>query len=93
MIVLSEWGYWGEELVCPLGEFDGAGYRVDFCTPTGKRPNAIPVSIADPDYFDPPLQRPVTTSAMAARVREIDDPSTAQWPAAGKSNQSIRLVS
>jgi putative intracellular protease/amidase len=77
LIILSEWGYWGEELVGPLGEFDRVGYQVDFCTPTGKRPNAIPVSM-DPDFFDPPLQRSVTTPEMAARVREIDDPSTAQ---------------
>ncbi len=77
LTVLSEWGYWGEELVGPLGEFDRAGYQTDFCTPTGRRPNAIPVS-ADPDYFDPPLQRPVTTEEMAARTREIDDPATEQ---------------
>jgi putative intracellular protease/amidase len=77
LIVLSEWGYWGEELVGPLGEFDRVGYDVDFCTPTGKRPNAIPVSM-DADFFDPPLQRPVTTEEMADRVREIDDPSTQQ---------------
>lgn len=77
LIVLSEWGYWGEELVGPLGEFDRAGYRVDFCTPTGRRPNAIPVSM-DPGFFDPPLQRPVTSSDMAGRVVEIDDPTTEQ---------------
>jgi putative intracellular protease/amidase len=77
LTLLSEWGYWGEELVGPLDEFDRAGYRTDFCTPNGRRPNAIPVS-ADPDYFDPPLQRPVTTLSMAARVREIDDPTTEQ---------------
>lgn len=77
LIVLSEWGYWGEELVGPLGEFDRAGYTVDFCTPTGRRPNAIPVSM-DATFFDPPLNRPVTSEEMAARVREIDDPTTAQ---------------
>ncbi len=77
LIVLSEWGYWGEELVGPLGEFDRVGYEVEFCTPTGRRPNAIPVSM-DPDFFDPPLQRSVTSPEMAARVREIDDPSTQQ---------------
>jgi putative intracellular protease/amidase len=77
LILLSEWGYWGEELVGPLGEFDRAGYTVDFITPTGKRPNAITVSM-DPDYFDPPLHRPVTTPEMAASVREIDDLSTEQ---------------
>jgi putative intracellular protease/amidase len=77
LMVLSEWGYWGEELVGPLEEFDRAGYRVDFCTPTGRRPNAIPVSM-DADFFDPPLNRPVTTEAMAAKVRIIDDPATEQ---------------
>ncbi|RAI36936.1 type 1 glutamine amidotransferase domain-containing protein [Rhodoplanes serenus] len=77
LVVLSEWGYWGEELVGPLDEFDRAGWTVDFCTPNGRRPNAIPVSM-DPDFFDPALMRPVTTPAMAAKVREIDDPATAQ---------------
>jgi putative intracellular protease/amidase len=77
LIVLSEWGYWGEELVGPLGEFDRVGYEVEFCTPNGRRPNAIPVSM-DPDFFDPPLQRSVTSPEMAARTREIDDPSTRQ---------------
>jgi len=77
LVALSEWGYWGEELVGPLSEFDSAGYHVDFCTPTGKRPNAIPVSM-DPDFFDAALQRPVTTPEMALRVQAIDDPSTTQ---------------
>lgn len=77
LILLSEWGYWGEELVGPLGEFDKAGYQVDFCTPNGRRPNCIPVSM-DPDFFDPPLQRSVTSREMAARARKIDDPSTQQ---------------
>ncbi|RAI44229.1 type 1 glutamine amidotransferase domain-containing protein [Rhodoplanes roseus] len=75
LVVLSEWGYWGEELVGPLEELDRAGYTVEFCTPNGKRPNAIPVSM-DSDFFDPPLQRPVTTPEMAAKARRYDDPST-----------------
>ena len=29
LIVLSEYGYWGEELVGPLETFDAAGYEVD----------------------------------------------------------------
>jgi putative intracellular protease/amidase len=77
LIVLSRKGYWGEELQGPLGEFDRAGYEVEFCTPDGRRPNAIPVSM-DPDFFDPALQRPVTSAEMAAAVRELDDPSTSQ---------------
>ncbi len=32
----------------------------------------------NPDYFDPPLQRSVTSREMAARAREIDDPATQQ---------------
>ena len=54
LIVLSEFGYWGEELVGPLETFDEAGYEVDFATPTGKRPTPLPPSM-DPQYIDPPL--------------------------------------
>jgi len=75
LIGLSEWGYWGEELIGPLEVFQKAGYELDFFTPTGKRPNAIPVS-KDPDYIDPPLGRSVTTAAIAARTQQFDDPST-----------------
>ena len=45
LIILSEWGYWGEELVGPLETFDQAGYEVDFATPKGKRPDALPPSM------------------------------------------------
>jgi putative intracellular protease/amidase len=71
LIVLSEYGYWGEELIGPLEEFDKAGYQVDFMTPTGKRPVAITVSM-DPEYVDPPLGRSVTTQEVADKVKEID---------------------
>src|SRR5689334_4831078 len=71
LIVLSEWGYWGEELVGPLEKLDAAGYDVDFATPTGRRPVAITVSM-DPNYVDPPLGRSVTTEEMAGKVRELD---------------------
>ena len=33
LIVLSEWGYWGEELLGPLEIFDAAGYEPTFATP------------------------------------------------------------
>lgn len=71
LILLSEWGYWGEELLGPLEHFDAAGYQVDLATPTGRRPQALPPSM-DPDYVDPPLGRPVTTPDVAQRVRELD---------------------
>jgi putative intracellular protease/amidase len=72
LVVLSEWGYWGEELVGPLEAFEEAGYDVDFMTPTGKRPVAIGVSM-DPDYVDPPLGRSVTSAEMAEKVRAYDE--------------------
>ncbi len=75
LVLLSEWGYWGEELVGPVEELDKAGYEVDFITPNGRRPNAIPASL-DPNFFDPPLNRPITTPEMAAKAQEFDDPST-----------------
>jgi putative intracellular protease/amidase len=37
LVVLSEYGYWGDELVGPLETFDQAGYGVDFATPTGQK--------------------------------------------------------
>ena len=74
LIVLSEWGFWGEELIGPLDVFDAAGYESVFATPTGKRPVAITVS-KDASFVDPPLGRPVTTPEMAAKVQAIDDPA------------------
>jgi putative intracellular protease/amidase len=71
LMILSEWGYWGEELIGPLETFDEKGYDVAFATPTGKRPVALPPSM-DPDYVDPPLGRSVTSPEMAEKVRAID---------------------
>jgi putative intracellular protease/amidase len=72
LVVLSEYGYWGEELAAPLEVLDAAGYHVDFATPTGKRPVALSVSM-DPDFIDPPLGRSVTTPEMAEKVRHINE--------------------
>ncbi|WP_026416414.1 type 1 glutamine amidotransferase domain-containing protein [Actinomadura oligospora] len=71
LVVLSEFGYWGEELVGPVEAFDARGYRVTFATPTGKRPPALPPSL-DPEYVDPPLGRSVTTPDMARRAAALD---------------------
>ena len=71
LIVLSEYGYWGEELLGPLETFDQAGYQVTFATPTGKRPAALPPSM-DPEYVDPPLGRSVTSTETAEKVRLLD---------------------
>ena len=72
MVILSERGYWAEELVGPLSAFDAQGYEVRFATPTGKRPHALPPSL-DESYVDPPLGRSVTTPEVAALGREVEE--------------------
>lgn len=71
LTILSEYGYWGEELLGPLEMFDAAGYAVDFATPKGKRAVALPPSM-DAKYFDPPLGRSVTSEEVAAKVRALE---------------------
>ncbi len=70
-MVVSEWGYWGEELIGPLDACDRAGYEVEFVTPTGGRPTPLSVSTST-EYVDPPQGKPVTSAEMAARTRELD---------------------
>lgn len=72
LIGLSEWGFWGEELVGPLCMLDAAGYESVFFTPTGKRPPALPPSM-DESFVDPPLGRTVTDTVNAQRTREINE--------------------
>ncbi|MFR9795704.1 type 1 glutamine amidotransferase domain-containing protein [Streptomyces sp. MS06] len=79
LIVLSEYGYWGEELVGPLETFEKAGYQVTFATPTGKRAQALPPSM-DPHYIDPPLGRSVTSPETAVKVRALDSSSRLDSP-------------
>ncbi|MEW6163101.1 MAG: type 1 glutamine amidotransferase domain-containing protein [Nitrospirota bacterium] len=69
-IVLSSFGFWGEELVAPMEEFDKAGITYDFSTPYGHPPEVVPVSM-DPNYIDPPLQCKVTSPEMAAKVKRL----------------------
>jgi putative intracellular protease/amidase len=72
LVVLSEYGYWGEELLGPVTEFDKRGYETVFATPTGKRPHALPPSL-DPGYIDPPLGKSVTTPEVAVATRDLDE--------------------
>lgn len=71
LVVLSEYGYWGEELVGPVHHFDRQGYEVVFATPTGARPAALPPSL-EPDFIDPPLGRSVVSQEVAKLARELD---------------------
>ena len=70
LFVISEWGYWGEELIGPLEACDAAGYDITFVTPTGQKPTALSVSCT-PGYFDPPLGRSVTSEEMAEKSTKV----------------------
>jgi len=77
--VLSEFGYWGEELIGPLETLEKAGYQVVIATPKGKRAHALPPSM-DPAYVDPPLGKPVTSPEIAAKVKAVDASSRLDNP-------------
>ena len=79
LALLSEWGYWGEELVGPLEVLDEAGYQIDIATPTGRRPVAVGASM-DPAYVDPPLGRTVVDPVMAEKVRAVDSSDRLENP-------------
>jgi putative intracellular protease/amidase len=70
LCIVSEWGFWGEELVGPLDALDRHGYEVVFATNRGKRPQPLPPS-EDPDFIDPPLGRTVTSADNARKTREL----------------------
>ena len=72
LCILSEYGYWGEELVEPLRLFDNMNYEVTFATPRGNFPNPVPVSM-DPSYVDPPLGREVVSDRVADDVKKINE--------------------
>ncbi len=72
LVLLSEYGYWGEELLGPLTAFDKQEWTTTFATATGKRPTPLPPSI-DPGYVDPPLGRGVTSAEVATAVRALDE--------------------
>lgn len=77
--VMSEWGYWGIELVGPLRKLEAAGYSLDFTTPKGKRSPVLPPS-ADTTYVDPPLGVCVTTPEDAEMVIEFEATNRTENP-------------
>ncbi len=85
LILLSEWGFWGEELIGPLDNFHAANYDVDFFTPEGKRPPALKPSM-DPSFVDPPLGKPVVSPEVAEKTRLVDGGDSA----GGRGNSAGR---
>lgn len=79
LAVMSEWGYWGIELVGPLKKLEAAGYSFDFTTPKGKRSPALPPSF-DTTYMDPPLGVCVTTPEDAELVKAFEATNRTENP-------------
>lgn len=79
LVGLSEYGYWGEELVGPLEVLDAHGYESVFVTGKGNRPHALPPSM-QVGYMDPPLRKCVTDEYYATRTREIEASSRLDHP-------------
>ena len=72
LCMISEYGYWGEELVGPLEVLDAAGYETTFMTAKGNRAHALPPSY-EPGYWDPPLDKVVTDEYYAALTKKVDE--------------------
>jgi putative intracellular protease/amidase len=71
LILLSEWGFWGEELIGPM-EPSTPPATSRSLTP----PGSVAISVSkDASFVDPPLGRSVTSPEMAQKVQAIDDPA------------------
>jgi putative intracellular protease/amidase len=66
LCVVSEHGFWAQELLLPVDRLESAGIEVHFATPTGAQPFPDGGSL-DSSYVDPPLGRPVTSPEMEER--------------------------
>ncbi len=84
LAILSEYGYWGIELVGPLNKLEAAGYTVDFMTPNGKPADALPPSF-DSTYVDPPLGVCVTTKQHEDDVKAFIAKNRTSTPLSLKS--------
>jgi putative intracellular protease/amidase len=71
LAIVSEYGYWGVELVGPLEKLEAAGYQVEFMSVHGKKAEALPPSF-DTTYMDPPLGVCVTTPEAAEKVKKFE---------------------
>ncbi len=71
LAIVSEFGFWGVELVGPLEKLEAAGYQVEFMSVHGKKAEALPPSF-DTTYMDPPLGVCVTTPIAAEKVKNFE---------------------
>lgn len=72
LVVMSESGLWVQELVKPVNRLKEAGFKIQFATPTGKKPFPDAASL-DPTYKDPPLGRAVTSQEFINEMKASSD--------------------
>ena len=70
MVVASNYGVWNEELQAPWDILKDAGYNLTICTPTGRKPLPLLISV-DPDFVDPIQNYKVNTSESCRRMKEL----------------------
>lgn len=83
LCVVSEHGFWAQELLLPIDRLDRAGVEVHYVTPTGAQPLPDPGSL-DSSYVDPPMGRSVTSAEIGERARTTD------WEVYFKDRLSLR---
>ncbi len=71
LCMISEFGYWGEELVGPLEILDSHGYQTTFMTNKGKKAHPLPPSMQE-GYYDPPLHKIVTDAYYSIATQKLD---------------------
>ncbi len=71
LVVVSEHGFWVEELLLPTDHLRTAGFELQFLSATGSLPFPDAASM-DATYVDPPLGRPVTSPELAERGKNTN---------------------
>jgi putative intracellular protease/amidase len=70
LIGASNHGVWGEELQAPWDALTRAGHSVTLCTPAGKKPLPLQISV-DPSFVDPVQRYHVNPPEVCDRVKEL----------------------
>lgn len=72
LILATNYGSWGEELQAPWDIIKKAGHQLTLCTPLGKKPLPLSVSV-DPDFVDPIINFNVNPPEVCRRIKELVD--------------------
>ncbi len=76
LMLASNYGTWGEELQAPWDALRKAGHDVTLCTPLGKKPLPLMISV-DPEFVDPIIDASVNPPEVCDRIKELVD--SGEW--------------